>query len=334
MGGNAIAKARRVTKEEYDAIIKHIEGQSYHVNSNEVYRRRHVWIAGQVVKSYRQKQDFGDIDVVIDDRVDIVDIFAHYRPKKCAVNGNVMSIAYDSIQVDFIRTPKEYIQSTLDYFAYNDLGNLLGKIARAIGMKYGSKGLIYQHKQGNNVIEDIVVTKDITEILTHLGLDPSRYHQGFDELEDIFKYVASSKWFDKHLYKPENSSQENRVRDAKRKTYLAFLEWMKGLPDWIHHLPVLTCTEYENVIAQYPHVGMRIKAIDAERKQEKLFRELINGAVISELTGLTGTELGQFIERFRQLHTKDEILKLTGPEVRKLITDTFKFFKHKEKENG
>jgi hypothetical protein len=337
MGGNAIPKARRVSKEEYDATIKHIEGQSYHVSSNEVYQRRHIWIVGQVVKSYRQKQDFGDIDVVIDDRVDIVDIFTHYRPKKCAVNGNVMSIAYDSIQVDFIRTPKEYIQTTLDYFAYNDLGNLLGKIARSLGFKYGNKGLIYQYKEGNNVIEDIQVETVLEDILAVFGLDSDRYNQGFDTMEDIFKFIASSEFFHPELYALENASTANRIRDSKRKTYQAFLEWIKSqsfperssvasrVSERVRHAQVFEC---------YSHIQERIDVLNKEREQDKLFRESINGAVISELTGLTGAELGQFIERFRQLHTKDEILKLTGPEVRKLITDTFKFFKHKEKENG
>jgi hypothetical protein len=306
MGGNAIAKARRVTKEEYDKIIAHIEGQGFYTTLISGYKTFY----GEVVKSYRNKQDFGDIDVVIDDRVDVVPIFAHFRPKKCAVNGHVFSFAYDSIQVDFIRVPKEDIRSTLDYFAYNDLGNLLGKIARAIGLKYGSKGLMYQYKEGDNVIEDIIITKNLDEILTHLGLDPQRYHQGFDELEDIFKYVISSKWFDKHLYQPENATQQNRIRDMKRKTYLTFLEWMKTLPDWIRNLPILICEEYKRVIEQYPHVQNRIKELDASRAKDKAFRARFNGEVVSQLTGLEGAALGKFMSWFRQGNTDSFLMGL------------------------
>jgi hypothetical protein len=205
MGGNAIPKARRVPKEEYDAIIAHVVGTGFLVESDEIIDQqgrevqRKTLIKGEIVKSYRHKEDFGDI----------VPIFAHFRPKKCAVNGNVMSIAYDSIQIDFIRTPKEYIQTTLDYFAYNDLGNLLGKIARALGFKYGNKGLIYQYKDENkNVIEDIQVTANLEDILAVFGLDSERYKQGFDTMEDIFKFVASSEFFHPELYVPGVSGMD------------------------------------------------------------------------------------------------------------------------------
>ena len=347
MGGNAIPKARRVPKEEYDAIIAHVVGTTYYVMRNditEIHLGDRIGIRGEIVKSYHQKEDFGDIDVVIDDRVDIVDLFAHFRPKKCAVNGNVMSIAYDSIQIDFIRTPKEYIQTTLDYFAYNDLGNLLGKIARAVGLKYGNKGLIYQYKDDKgNVIEDIQVTAKLEEIIPALGLDYKRYEQGFDTMEDIFKFVASSLYFNPEMYALENATTANRIRDARRKTYQAFLDWIGKQTFYFNAVGWTAAaaersypSPYSLILNGYPHVAERIKVIETEREQEKLFRELINGAVIGDLTGLTGAELGQFIERFRQLHTKDEILKLTRPEVWKLITDTFEFFKQKaqEKENG
>lgn len=346
MGGNAIPKARRVPKEEYDAIIAHVVGTGFLVESDEIIDQqgrevqRKTLIKGEIVKSYRHKEDFGDIDVVIDDRVDIVPIFAHFRPKKCAVNGNVMSIAYDSIQIDFIRTPKEYIQTTLDYFAYNDLGNLLGKIARALGFKYGNKGLIYQYKDENkNVIEDIQVTANLEDILAVFGLDSERYKQGFDTMEDIFKFVASSEFFHPELYALENATTANRIRDSKRKTYQAFLEWMEsqsfaGRSSVASR--VLERVRHQQVFHCYPHIQERIDALNKEREQDKLFRSRYNGEVVSKLTGLTGADLGQFIMRITHLHTRSELMKLGEKELHDLIVDAHEFFKQKaqEKQDG
>lgn len=329
MGGNAIAKARRISKDEYDKIIKHIEGQGFYTTVEETpdCPLHGITIYGTIVKSYRLKEDFGDIDIVIDDRVDIVDLFRHFRPKKCAVNGNVMSISYDGIQVDFIRTPKEYIQSTLDYFAYNDLGNLLGKIARSLGFKYGNKGLIYQHKdEKGNVIEDITVTADLEEILTVFGLNYFHYQQGFDALEDIFKFVTSSRFFSPELYALENATAANRIRDSKRKTYTLFLEWLeKHTFERDSFAAAKRNIRQECVFETYPHIQKRIDEISKERNEDKLLRSYISGMIVSELTGLTGTELGKFIELFRSLNPRDELLKLTMDECRERIVHTFNF---------
>jgi hypothetical protein len=316
MGGNAIEKARRVSKQEYEKIIAHIEGQGFYTTLISGYKNFY----GKVVKSYRNKEDFGDIDVVIDDRVDIVPIFAHFRPKKCAVNGHVMSFSYDGIQVDFIRVPAKDIRSTLDYFAYNDLGNLLGKIARGLGLKYGSKGLIYQYKdEREGVIEDIIVTKELTEILTHLGLDPKRYEQGFDNLEDIFEYVASSKHFDPYLYSLSEARQKDRNRDSKRKTYIAFLEWIGQRKFPIRHLPVLKDMNRDAILRNYPHVQERIAQLDKERCMDKKFRERFNGEVVSRLTRFNGTLLGQFMEYFRTKWRKEILMQLTESELHNAI---------------
>lgn len=357
MGGNAIAKARRVTKEEYDNVIKHIQSQKFMVPRNtlitptieptviefplgaadvelvrgttvDTYANEPIY--GTIVKSYRNKQDFGDIDVVIDDRVDIVPIFAHFRPKKCAVNGNVMSFAYDGIQVDFIRTPKEHIRSTLEYFAYNDLGNLLGKIARALGFKYGNKGLIYQHRdEVGNVIDEIIVTKVLSVILGILGLSYSRYERGFNTLEDMFEFVASSGYFNPSLYALVNASSADRVRDEKRKTYQAFLAWIQAkrfAETPAEEQKALLQYQHRQILNEFPHVMTLCNQIDKERAEEKAFRAKFNGAVVHRLTGLEGRQLGSFMEKLRSIHYKGELMRMSEEELHGVILAAHEYF--------
>jgi hypothetical protein len=342
MGGNAIPKARRISKEVYDKVIKHITGASYYVPSNDLGGPDHVVIRGEVVKSYHQKQDFGDIDVVIDDRVDITHLFAHYRPKKCAVNGNVMSIAYDGIQVDFIRTPVELLQSTLDYYAYNDLGNLMGKLARGLGFKYGNKGLMYRYRDPNkNVIEDILVTRDHKEILTALGLSHSRYSQGFDTMGNMFKFISSALYFDSGMYLLENVPGRDRNRDSKRPTYLAFLEWLKAEKIQTaaergdgNTLKARLTDAHWRIWESYPHVAKRIKVLDHEREQERLFRTRFNGSVIAELTGLSGNDLGKFAEWFRERHSKDDLMLRDDGDLKSVVVAEYLDYEALNKEKA
>lgn len=69
-------------------------------------------------------------------------------------------------------------------------------------------------------------------------MDPARFHQGFNELEDIFEFVMSSPFFHKDWFLFENRTSDQRARDKKRKNYVAALEYFelhaKNVPSvWI-----------------------------------------------------------------------------------------------------
>lgn len=47
----------------------------------------------------------------------------------------------------------EHFNTSLEYLNWNDLGNLIGRIAHKFGLKYGHKGLLYIIK---NDLVDII----------------------------------------------------------------------------------------------------------------------------------------------------------------------------------
>jgi hypothetical protein len=121
--------------------------------------------------------------------------------------------------------------------------------------------------------------------------------QGFDELLDIFQFVASSEFFTRDIFLLENRNAAARVRDRKRPTYTKFLAWCEQTPG----LPVFKYPQSkEHWIPRmeqfFPHfkqeyvLSMEHLAIQRELKTR------FSGDLVSGITGLKGKELGELMQ--------------------------------------
>jgi DNA polymerase/3'-5' exonuclease PolX len=192
MGGNAFNHigytAERMSKEEFHTIEREIFTVLHELN-----------IYGLSIPYVKEKESFGDIDIVIvkeDDRnvkeiiCDNIEKFG-LREELIFRNKDVISILYkEKYQIDFIftnRKEKDYHQA---YLAYNDLGNLLGRIIKESGFQHGHNGLFYVYREGNHYKELIELTTDYADALDILGLDVEKFYSGFDTFTEMFEYVT------------------------------------------------------------------------------------------------------------------------------------------------
>jgi hypothetical protein len=225
----------------------------------------------QPIAAYHTKESFGDMDIIINsDKLSSEWIpqlvlefgLAHGDWSK---NGNVLSFAYKNLQIDLIVTPPEDFQTSLDYFAWNDCGNLQGRLAHKLGFKLGHRGAELIVKDGDQQIAIIELTKDTSKIHELLDLNHQQWRDGFNTLEDMYQWIANSKYFNKDIYLLENRNHYSRTRDAKRKTYSDFLLWCQD-------------KEFEN---NYPHVEITERV--GYNIREPYFSELIVYLTISNI---------------------------------------------------
>lgn len=131
MGGNAlkIVKTRRYSKKEYEKIL--LEVGSILTTMDVVFN---------IPESYGAKESFGDLDVLILSeslKNNILSIIKDkYSPNEIHHNGNVYSFDYKEFQIDFIVVGEENWHTSKKYFEFNDLGNLIGRIAYQMGFRY------------------------------------------------------------------------------------------------------------------------------------------------------------------------------------------------------
>jgi len=181
---------------------------------------------------YNNKADFGDMDIVAVIKPEYTFELKNYiqevfKPTEIFKNSNCHSFDYKECQIDLITTSKEKFDSLLNYLNFNDLGNLLGRLAHSLGMKYGQDGLVYPVYVEDTHVDNIVVCTDPEKMMKFLDVDYNQYREGFNDLTDIFEFVAKSKYFDWRLFQFDQLNKINRDRNKKRKTYITFLDWLE-----------------------------------------------------------------------------------------------------------
>jgi len=305
MGGSAlkIAKTRRYNANEY-----------YSLYYGDMYSKLLALTKGEakiaVLPAYVDKSSFGDMDILVEKGSYMTDRFEEklknvFQYSEIYKNGNVWSFDYRELQIDLVFTKPDCWETSLTYYSWNDLGNLMGRVANKLGVKYGHKGLekkIYTEDR-TRVLDEVLLTKDIRRIFDFLGYDYDKFLLGFETLEDIFEYAVSSKYFKKELFHLENLDHQNRTRNRKRKTYMAFLEWLdkKELP--VFEQDFSSETNWKRLTESFPELNLDERLAELKEK-EAIHQEIkskFNGKIVMELTGLEGKELGKFIQ-----YVKDE----------------------------
>lgn len=269
------------------------------------------------IAAYGQKDSFGDSDILIEsdrlpaDWLDIVQ--TAFKPQDMIVNGAVVSFDFDGMQVDLIATPAAQFAFAQTYYAFNDLGNLMGRIAHKMGLKYGHDGLWKQLREDDQVYADILVTRDVARAFALMGYDHARFLQGFDTLDDIFVFAASTPYFHRQIYLLDNRNAASRIRDAKRPSYTAFLAWIEDKPEldryrWSAWNGGQTTPEreaermhWEEHIFSVAFAEARPQYLSAlaDHENRKRAKLVWNGAIVAEHSGFTGRALGDFMASCR-----------------------------------
>lgn len=313
MGGNALKsiQTHRLDAGEYHALVPKV----LEIIRSVVGDKRPLC----VIDAYRQKQDFGDMDVLMGSdglRTDYKDLLEkELKSREVYRNGAVTSFDFEGFQIDLIAIPDEKFDYAKAYFSWNDLGNLVGRIAHKMGLKHGFEGLYFPLRAGStHLIAEIAITLDVNCALTFMGYDPVRFAQGFDTLEDIFRFTASSPYFNPAIYLLENVNATSRVRDIKRKTYTSFLKWLsdpKGLQafknerpeiDGSHVFPQDKSVWIAPLRAEFPGFGASLDQALLQHSRSEAVRAIFNGERVAQLTGLSGKSLGNLMGDVRNSH--------------------------------
>lgn len=264
-----------------------------------------------VVRCYHTKVDHGDLDLLIrvptgQENVNWVDyIRKTFKPQAVNANGGVYSFDYKDFQIDFIPIPERKWNSALVYFSYDPLGNIMGKTYHKFGLSYGWEGLHYKFRGfSGSLVDDILVSTDIKKIFEFGGYDYDRYLQGFETLEDIFKFCIAGKYFDAKMFEMENLKSIDKKRNRKRGSYHLFLNYLKD------NNITTSYPFYKDKSVYLPEIDkffpdarllVEIDILKKEDSKKKIISQKFNGdLVMSWLPNLQGKELGAAIVKFKE----------------------------------
>lgn len=308
MGGKALKHVegiRRYESSEFYALAETLVPKLKECLGTEVH----------LVESYRLKETFGDMDILVLSDGSLTNVMENVRrdfePKEIVHNGPVYSFDCQGLQIDLILTKSENWETAKVFFAYNDLGNLMGKIYHKFGLKYGFDGVKYIHRIGNErVLGEVVVTKDMRKAFEFIGLSWDRFLEGFDKIEDVFDFVVMSKYFNPDSFSFDSLNAIDKKRNKKRANFKLFLEYVSGTGTYSELEPITTGyngfkkdkSEYLESI--YEFFGRHIED-EVERFKELEVRRVevaskYNGKLIMEkFPHLEGQSLGDSMKRFK-----------------------------------
>jgi len=319
VGGNALKRyaTKRLNKDDYDIVVKEF---------SDIFETTFGFRPVEIL-AYKNKETFGDADLLLDSnklpqfwKEDLRKTFQltndTYFP-----NGDVTSVGFKNFQIDLISTSN--IAASFFYFSYNDLGNLLGRLSKKLGAKLGHNGLsivVRHNDRSDHVLKEIHLTDNVEEMLDFVGVDYDRYLQGFDDLEDIFNFVISSKWFNRDIYLFDNRNSINRRRDKKRATYNGFLKFLEDTSPTNNHTFTKVherggySIEHEyyksEILSRWAWVEDEVNTVIENFELELKFKEIYNGNIVAKMTGYEGKTLGAFMSKIKPLLTNEYKLTL------------------------
>lgn len=324
MGGKALLRSgiitRRISSEEFYGISREVQ------NSLSA-----VGIDSHAVRSYHSKTDFGDIDILVksNHRINLRDFVRDkFLPEGIVVNGGIVSFDCKGVQVDLIPVSIEDWEISRYFYDYDPFGNLTGKIANTLGLKFGHFGLAYFCRL-QTITEKIIVSKDPEKIFAFLGYGLSRYHLGFKTLQEIYDFVISSRYFSVECFLPENINAINRRRNQRRPNYAEFLTYVekKGVQSKIPYSK--DKSQYFDLIAQFFPEAQLEEKLEKLKEKERLHllaSEKFNGHLVMQWTGLQGKELGRCLYTFRSQFSdfQEWVLSKTKEEIKECFMNWYK----------
>lgn len=305
MGGKALklAYTERKSTEDYLRLYNEI----ITVLNKELSADVHL------VESYRNKQDHGDMDLLIKSSKNLVEfnreliefVKVHFNPTEIFDNTENLSFDYKAFQIDFILVKEEYWELAKVFYNFDPSGNLMGKTAHKFGCKYGFEGLYYPYRYlDGRISKNITLSNDNRAIFDFLGYDYDWFLKGFETMEEIFDFATSSKYFDYTDFLMENLNHEDRKRNIKRASYQKFLTYMEDKK--LTNICKLERDDNKRVLyinEQFPDIRIFEQMHDLMENYEtsEIIKKKFNGDLIKSIyPELEGKGLGNVMNDFQK----------------------------------
>lgn len=282
----------------------------------------------------KSKESHGDLDIIcgVSHYFDSKKLLEEAFKVKVHTNSNVTSFPVDGFQVDVTFVAMDEYQSSIDYTSWGDASNLVGRIAHKFGLHHGHVGLSFWIRQGlfdqslmfldqDHVMDKLILSRDFSVILPLLGFDYDKWKEGFNTNEEVYHWVASSKYFNPDIFDFDSLNHINRVRNKKRAMYAGFIEWIEE-NKWKYNKYVFQRREYYLPMwaEHFPQIKPSLKHHKNEYELNKKFKSKLNGEIIMEVLGISnGKEVGRVMAEMKRMFSKQKYISMPQEKINELI---------------
>lgn len=262
----------------------------------------------RIPRYHADKRDFGDLDVLIaaselagDAGKSLREQLAHDAgASEVRHVGNVWSFAIDGLQVDLFATEDALLETRAEFMSWGDLGNLLGRLLKPLGLKWGEDGLVYvlRRDDDEHYKKTFPLSRSIDDALRLAGLAPAIWHAGFASEDAMFRYIVSSPRFEARPYlRAEGTFRQRLETRPGMGRFVSFLEragYVAGEK---------TPREPLGVVAAFFPDSDLVRLVDEANQAaeaDAIIKHKLDGRRIMDLRpDLRGAALGEFLRALR-----------------------------------
>jgi hypothetical protein len=259
-----------------------------------------------------EKKTHGDMDILVCPERRWEEVRAGIKEKVNATetyqNGPSLSMdvhlkGLPPFQLDLIEVPRKEWEMTKVFFDWNDLGNLLGKVARYHRYKLGFQGLRmeYWYDLDRSVkLGEYVLTRDPKEALQFLGYDYESHRAGFQTFEEMFEYALSSEKAVSLAFMSAQLTASQRQRDVKRDVYQQFMEWLETQRPFDQLPRPGYSTALDKAAEAFPEANLRDQISEDKKgvRSRRAAHDVFNGGQLYR-KGLDGPEIGDVLDEVK-----------------------------------
>lgn len=297
--------------------------------------------------TFKHKDSYGDLDILTTlpkiTNEQLIHLFG-ISASDISHNSTVISFGYKGFQVDLCHFNINEYDSAKNYYRQSDCSNMIGVLTYYVaGYRFTHRGLEFPVKLSpEDSLGSALVSTNQEKILSFFDLDFQKWKTGFDDPEDLFKWIIRSNYFDPEYFKFENLNHQNRTRNRKRTTYSAFVDYldnkshitagklanMYSKTQWLHRGQLHFYDERSSWYSDY------VSAVIKQRHIFNTARNVFSGTDIIQLTNLNGKAVGQVIQKFKEYFLTinclldDQYHEKLATMTKAEVTDIFLAFYH------
>lgn len=208
--------------------------------STELYRRRCVFVTNAlrphtkacgIPRCFSDKLDHGDIDVICFPKP--ADPLIRDFPWVKKVDGPFLFCedTEGPFQCDLTETASlECFDFSLQWHSYSDVGNIVGRIVRSMGLTFCENGVEMRLEEKKQRFATLMLSCQWDHVMAFIGFDAVRFRHGFDTDVQMFEWVCdnTNNFFQPRTYvRPTEHNSALRRKLTVRPVHARFIQYVR-----------------------------------------------------------------------------------------------------------
>lgn len=276
----------------------------------------------RVPRFLKDKDSFGDLDIILPDKFVLYcydKIFNNYETdiseRFYTSVDHSFSYFYKGYQIDLIFVPEQSLDFAYNYHSFGIQGSLVSRIFRDSGLTLRTTDLVKKNLF-DNFSGKLQLETNYYSVIDSLELDLEKFLNGFNDLEDLLKWIYASPYFNSKSFELSSFNHKKKSRFLKHKDSSEILRIFEELP----------YKESDLILKKEFFDGYFVNKMTVYKEYNDYLdlKNAVDGRYIIESFKIEPSQMNLFKNSFLKLYPLDYILSQSEEKVKDLLNIYYK----------